>query len=37
MEFTLQDIEAQSRQAALELLEATALDPGRIFVVGCSS
>lgn len=37
MEFTLQDIEAQSRQAALELLEAAALAPGSIFVVGCSS
>ena len=37
MEFTLQDIEAQSRQAALELLEAAALAPGSLFVVGCSS
>ena len=37
MEFTLQDIEAQARQAASELLEAAALAPGGIFVVGCSS
>lgn len=37
MDFTLQEIEAQSRRAAEELLAAAKLRAGDLFVVGCSS
>ena len=37
MDFTLQEIQNQSAQAASELLTAASLRPGDIFVVGCSS
>lgn len=37
MDFTLQEIQNQSAQAASELLAEANLRPGDIFVVGCSS
>ena len=37
MEFTLEEIRAQAAVAAEELLAAAKLEPGNIFVVGCSS
>lgn len=37
MEFTLDEIKAQAAMAAEELLAAAKLEPGNIFVVGCSS
>ena len=37
MELNLEAITAQARQAAAELLEAAKLEPGDLFVVGCSS
>ena len=37
MDFTLQEIQNQSAQAASELLAVAILRPGDIFVVGCSS
>ena len=33
----LEEITAQARQAVSELLEIARLEPGDIFVVGCSS
>ena len=37
MEFTLDEIRAQAAAAAEELLAAAKLEPGHLFVVGCSS
>lgn len=37
MEANLEQITAQARTAAMELLDAAGLKPGDIFVVGCSS
>ena len=37
MEMNWHEIEAQSRQAAMELLAAAGLKAGELFVVGCSS
>lgn len=37
IELNFEDIAAQARQAAAELLEAAKLEPGDLFVVGCSS
>ena len=37
MAWTLEQIEAQSRQAVSELLEVSGMTPGQILVVGCSS
>ena len=36
-ELALSTIEQQARQAVSELLDAAKLQPGDIFVVGCSS